>query len=223
MMRLLARERMMPSSKDMTVAEGSRGFHGRRYSNNSTSTLDTYARCSLGSNQEILMGGPPSEHPLNSITGGRPQQNLIIPNTTCFQPSIGGRSVMSGDSYCTQESANEQMLHSSKKLKSDGVFSDSNGAIANTSMDTMNTHCLGNNMDIEMELDVRAKQSNGEHPSIRKPSEHKQMDDEGSVEQTKEGVTTISKSFLPNTKKAVSVASVAGWTEEQLAELFADY
>ncbi|XP_062188040.1 uncharacterized protein LOC133891340 isoform X2 [Phragmites australis] len=240
MMRLLGRERMMSSSKEMTVAKVSSDHHGTPDSTNSSSTLDTYARCSSGNSQEIglqiLTEGSRSWRTSNSSTDGHPQQNLNIPNTTCLQSSIGGSSVLSGDRYCTQASANEnlrrpfdneQMLHSSKKLKSGAILSDGNGAAANSSMDTENKHGIESIMNIELELDNIAEKFSGEHALMRKPNEHQRRDlnaaNEGNVEPTKEYATTIGGSFLPNPKKTVSVASVAGWTDEQLAELFADY
>lgn len=76
------------------------------------------------------------------------------------------------------------------------------------------------------ESDPMSEQFTGQRASIREPFEHPKTESMAanacSVQPTKEDVATITGSQL-NLKTAVSVASVAEWTDEQLSELFADY
>ncbi|KAL6595071.1 hypothetical protein ACP70R_048174 [Stipagrostis hirtigluma subsp. patula] len=170
MLKLLGGQRMMPNSKEMTIAEVSRGHHG------TPDTSSSSSRMSCAS---------------NSNTNGDHHKQWNILNTTCSQPNLAGSSVMSGDRYCITQastkqelsSANELVLPSGKKLKSDAAVPDGN-----------------------------AKQA-----SIRRPNEHQHKDIYA------ENAAPIGGSLLSNTKNVMSVASVAGWTDEQLSELFDDY
>ena len=217
MTRLLGHERMMASNNEMTVMEVSLQHQGTSDSNNSNSALDIYARCSIGNNQE---GG------LQMLAGG-PRRK------TCSQPSLCGSTVMFGDRYSTQASDNEnirlpfdneKMLHISKKLKSDAMLPDGNGETASSRIDTENNKVLKRNMNTE--LDGMSEQFNGQHASIMEPIEHQQRNftavNAGCVQPTQEYAPSISGSLI-NPKKAMPVASLAEWTDDQISELFADY
>ncbi|KAG2640913.1 hypothetical protein PVAP13_2KG126972 [Panicum virgatum] len=180
-------------------------------------TLDIYARCSIGNNQE---GG------LQMLAGG-PRRK------TCSQPSLCGSTVMFGDRYSTQASDNEnirlpfdneKMLHISKKLKSDAMLPDGNVETASSRIDTENNQVLKRNMNTE--LDGMSEQFNGQHASIKEPIEHQQRNftavNAGCVQPTQEYAPSISGSLI-NPKKAMPVASLAEWTDDQISELFADY
>ena len=217
MTRLLGHERMMASNNEMTVMEVSLQHQGTSDSNNSNSALDIYARCSIGNNQE---GG------LQMLAGG-PRRK------TCSQPSLCGSTVMFGDRYSTQASDNEnlrlpfdneKMLHINKKLKSDAMLPDGNGETASSRIDTENNQVLKRNMNTE--LDGMSEQFNGQHASIKEPIEHQQRNftavNAGCVQPTQEYAPSISGSLI-NPKKAMPVASLAEWTDDQISELFAGY
>jgi len=217
MTRLLGHERMMASNNEMTVIEVSLQHQGTSDSNNSTSAPDIYGRCSIGNNQE---GG------LQMLAGG-PRRK------TCSQPSLCGSTVMFGDRYSTQASDNEnlrlpfdneKMLHINKKLKSDAMLPDGNGETASSRIDTENNKVLKRNMNTE--LDGMSEQFNGQHASIMEPIEHQQRNftaaNAGGVQPTKEYAPSISGSLL-NPKKALPVASLAEWTDDQVSELLTDY
>ncbi|CAL5076155.1 unnamed protein product [Urochloa decumbens] len=237
MTRLLGRERMMPIDDEITVTEVSLQRQGTSDSNNSTSTRDIYGRCGVGNNQEgglqMLAGDPRRKNTFNCSTDGHPQQSLNNQNMTCSQASLSGSRVMFGDSYSMQASDTEnlrqpfdieKMLHSRKRLKSDATLPDGYGETANSRIDTENNQVLKRNMNAE--LDGVSQQFDGQHASIREPTEHQQKNftaaNAGIVQQTKEYATTISGTLL-NPKKTLPVASLAGWTDDQLSELFADY
>ncbi|RCV10291.1 hypothetical protein SETIT_2G100700v2 [Setaria italica] len=221
MKRLLGHERMMPSNNEMADIKVSLRHQGTSDSNNGTSTWDIYGRYSIGNNQEggleMLAGDQRRKSTLNCCTDGPPQQNFNIRNMTCSQPSLCGSRVMFGYRYSTQASDNENLsgpfdnakvLHSSKKLKSDATLPDGYGETTNSR--NMNT-----------ELDGMSEQFNGQDASIREPIEHQQRNfiavDAGS-----EYATTTSGSLI-NPQKALPVASLGGWTDDQISELFADY
>ncbi|PUZ68945.1 hypothetical protein GQ55_2G069400 [Panicum hallii var. hallii] len=236
MTRLLGHERMMASNNEMTVIEVSLQHQGRSDSNNSTSAPDIYGRCSTGNNQEgglqMLAGGPRRKNILNCSADGHSQQNLNSRNMTS-QPSLCGSTVMFGDRYSTQASDNEnlrrpfdneKMLHISKKLKSDAILPDGSGETASSRIDTGNNQVSKRNMNTE--LDGMSEQFNGQRTSIREPIEQQQRNftavNAGGVQPTKEYAPSISGSLL-NPKKALPVASLAEWTDDQVSELFADY
>ncbi|CAN6165762.1 unnamed protein product [Urochloa humidicola] len=232
MTRLSGCERMMPSKDEMTVTEVPIQHQGTSDSDNSTLARDIYGRC-VGNNQEgglqMLTGDPCRKNTLNCSTDGHPQQNLNIRNMTCSQASLSGSRVMFGDTYSTQASDTEnlrqpvdieKMLHSSKRLKSDAALPDGYGETANSRIDTENNPVLKRNMNTE--LDGVSQQFNGQHASIKEPTEHQQKAvNAGAFQPTKECATTISSSLKPT--KALPVASLAEWTDDQLSELFADY
>ncbi|CAN6213681.1 unnamed protein product [Urochloa humidicola] len=214
MTRLSGCERMMPSKDEMTVTEVSIQHQGTSDSNNSTLAREH---------------DPCRKNTLNCSTDGRPQQNLNIRNMTCSQARLSGSRVMFGDKYSTQASDTEnlrqpvdieKMFHSSKKLKSDAALPDGYGVTSNSRIDTKNNQVLKRNMNTE--LHGVSQQFSGQHASIREPTEHLQKAaNAGTVQPTKEYATTISSSLKPT--KALPVASLAGWTDAQLSELFADY
>ncbi|CAN6203550.1 unnamed protein product [Urochloa humidicola] len=236
MTRLVGRERMMPSNDEMTVTKVSLQRQGTSNSNNSSSTRDIYGRYGVGNSQEgglqMLAGDPHRKNKLNCSTDGHPWQNLNFQNMACSQASLSGGRVMFGDRYSTQASDtenlrqpfdDEKMIHSSKKLKSDAHLPDGYGETANSRIDTENNQVLKRNMDIK--LDGGSQQFSGHHTSIREPTEHQQNNftaaNAGTVQPTKENATTISGSLKPT--KALAAASLAGWTDDQLSELFTDY
>ncbi|TVU02822.1 hypothetical protein EJB05_51670 [Eragrostis curvula] len=205
MMRLFGCEKMMPSHKEMTVP----GVSGDRH---------RAVHSSMCSHTESLG------------TGEHPQKIYNIPDKTCSQPSPGERSAIVVDRSCTQSSNNKKLrlpdelvLASSKKPRTYDCYD----AIMNTSTDTKSKHGSEDNMDIDM--NDRAEPFHG-NQSTSKPDEHQQKDfcaaKAYTVRLTKETsateATTNNLSLLSHTKKVVSVASVAEWTDEQLSELFID-
>jgi hypothetical protein len=140
---------------------------------------------------------------------------------------------MIGDRYSSQASDNEnfrrpsdneKLLHSCKKLKSDVALPDGYGETAYSRIDTESNQVLKRNMDTE--LDGMPEQFNGQYVSIKEPIEHQQRNfpavNAGNVQPTKECATATSGSLM-NPNKALPVASLGGWTDDQISELFSDF
>lgn len=117
-----------------------------------------------------------------------------------------------------------------EKNKSHTTLPDGNGARMNSnidtaSMDTETKYGLENSLNIV--LDDIAEGFHGDDNSTRK-FEHQQKDlhaaSAGTLQPTQENCSISATSgTLLSSHKIVSVPPVAGWTDEQLSELFADY
>jgi hypothetical protein len=234
MRKLIGGETMMPSSKELSVAEGSPHNRGTP-----DASMNADARCSSEKPQEIalqkMVEGHTREH-VSSSNRDEFQQVNPSANTRCSQPILGESSVMSLSRDCTQASCTgnmmlpsdcEWMQPSRKKQKSDVILSDGNGARMNStlSMDTEIRHDIESSLNIG--LDDITEGFHGDHSSIRK-FEHQQKDlhaaSVGTLQPTQENCSTSATSGTSlSSHKTVSVAPVAEWTDEQLLELFADY
>ncbi|KAL6897363.1 hypothetical protein ACP4OV_007059 [Aristida adscensionis] len=187
----------MPSSKDMTVAGVSHGHHRTPVTGSRSSIID---KCVSNIN---------TDEDLHKIFS---------------QQGVGESSAMSRDGYCTTEAtakqelrrpiANEWMLPSGKKLKSDAALPHANGASTSTNavMDAETKPALENN--VNMVVDDKVEQFHATQASIGEVNKHQEKDIDVAY------ATPMGGSLLPilNTKK-VSMASISGWTDEQLSEL----
>lgn len=235
MRKLIGGETMMPSSKDITVAEGSRHNRGTP-----DASMDADSWCRSEKPQEIglqkMVEGHSCEHVSNSNRDERQQQNPSA-NTRCSQPILRESSVMAPSRDFTQASCtgnprrlsdDEWVQPSRKKQKSDAIVSDGNGARMN---DNINTSSMDTEYGLENSLNIGlddiTEGFHGDHSSIGK-FEHQQKDlhaaSAGTLQPTQENcsISATSGTSLSN-HKMVSVAPVVEWTDEQLSELFADY
>uniref|UniRef100_A0ACD5Z779 Uncharacterized protein n=1 Tax=Avena sativa TaxID=4498 RepID=A0ACD5Z779_AVESA len=231
MRKLIGGETMMPSSKEITVAEGSHHHH----LGTPDASMDADARCCSEKPQEIglekMVEGYSREHVSNINWDDEHQQQSQSANARCPQPILGESSVMSSSRDCTQASCigslrrlsdDDWMQPSRKKQKSDAIASDCNGTRRNGNIDT-----LSMGAEIKYGLDDITEDFHGDHDSISKlEHEHKDLDaaSAGSTLQPTKGNCSMSAtSGTPLTNhKMVAVPPVAKWTDEQLSQLFDD-
>jgi len=213
MRKLIGGETMMPSSKEITVSEGSHHHLGTP-----DASMDADASCSSEKLQEIglekMVEGYSREHASNINRDDEHQQQNQTANTRCPQPILGGSSVMSSGRDCTQafsvgnlrRLADDDWMQPSsrKKQKSDAIVSDGN-------IDT-----LSMGAEIKYGLDDITEDLHCDHDSVRK-LEHEHED----LHAASAGSTATSGTPLTN-HKMVSVPPVAKWTNEQLSQLFDD-
>ncbi|KAG8081050.1 hypothetical protein GUJ93_ZPchr0007g5441 [Zizania palustris] len=256
MMRLLGGERIAPSNKEKVAAEESSVHRGTPDASDRTSRMDTDDSCSSGKHQEIghqtLMECLRSRHISSRHGEVRDDQILDVrknPHTTCSQPSLRGRSVMSATGYSIAATSNEElkptfegewMVPCSKRPRNDAVLRDCNV------MSSVKTETYGLDNNLIIEVDDSAQEFHVEHTSNKKSNEHQQKNfgtatvDTVQPSQENRSMTTshatqenscmptsdapiVSASLHSKPNKFVSVASVTQWTDDQLSELFADY